>query len=49
MKGNIKDLSPTERKIYFSTSAKLCSSKATDEKAARALVKKDHPEWFNER
>lgn len=48
MKGNLKDLNNTERKIYFSTSAKLCSNKATDEKAARELVRKDHPEWFDE-
>lgn len=49
MKGGSKDLSKTERKIHFSVSAKLCSGKATDEKAARALVKKDHPEWFDEK
>lgn len=49
MKGNLKDLSKTERKIHFSVSAKLCSNKAKDEKAARALVKADHPEWFDER
>ena len=49
MKGNLKDLSKTERKIHFSVSAKLCSGKATDEKAARKLVKIDHPEWFDER
>ena len=48
MKGNLKDLSKTERKIYFSTSAKLCSNKATNENAARKLVKIDHPEWFDE-
>jgi hypothetical protein len=49
MKGNLKDLSKTERKIHFSVSAKLCSNKAKDEKAARSLVKIDHPEWFDER
>lgn len=49
MKGTGKDLSKTERKIYFSASAKMCSGKAKDEKDARALVKEDHPEWFDER
>ena len=48
MKGNISDMSKIERKIAFATSAKLCSEKAPDEKAARLLVKNDHPEWFDE-
>ena len=48
MKGAGKDLSKTERKINFSVSAKLCSGKAKDEKAARAIVKTDHPEWFDD-
>lgn len=47
MKGNLKDLSKTERKIHFSVSAKICSGKAKDDKDARALVKEDHPEWFD--
>lgn len=49
MKGNLKDLSSTERKIFFSASAKMCSGKASDEKSAHKLVKADHPEWFDER
>ena len=49
MKGNLKDLSPTERKIIFATSAKICSGKAKDEKNAIMHVKIDHPEWFDER
>ena len=49
MKGTGKDLSKEERKINFSASAKICSGKAKDEKDARALVKEDHPEWFDEK
>ena len=46
MKGNVGNMSKTERKIAFSVSAKMCSGKAKDDKSARAIVKTDHPEWF---
>lgn len=49
MKGNVGNMSKTERKIAFSVSAKLCSNKASDEKAARLIVMQDHPEWFDEK
>ena len=48
IKPEFKDLSKTERKIYFSVSAKLCSGKAENEKDACEIVKTDHPEWFKE-
>jgi hypothetical protein len=41
-----KDMSTTDRKKHFSISAKICSTKAIDEKEAEKLVKKDHPDWF---
>ena len=46
LKPEFKDISKTERKIYFSVSAKLCSGKAENEKDARKMIKEDHPEWF---
>jgi len=48
LKPESKDLSVTERKIYFSVSAKMCSGKAENEKDARKMIKEDHPEWFND-
>lgn len=43
-----EDLSKEERKILFSVSAKICSGKAENEKEARAIIKNDHPEWFDQ-
>jgi len=45
---DIKTITPTEKKIHFAMSAKICSDKARNPDEAYIFVRREHPEWFTE-